>query len=255
MSENVSALKLFSVWCHLKLKVSREVTGELYIAGFSTSSSGISTAGTYQSAITSGGSADAFLSQFNNLMLLLPVRILSFTAEHSGDNAAVNCQWEIAEESSASYLILERSADGMDWEKLYESASSSHDAMLSAEAFADDSPLRGTSYYLLRLMDATGNEIDAREETVQIIPDNESLLLYPNPGNGEVYLSFYAGKEKVFVCKIMDVSGKSVQEESRVLTAGMNRIQLDLTSFPSGHYSILLITEEGQTYRASYLHK
>jgi WD40 repeat protein len=70
---------------------------------------------------------------------------------------------------------------------------------------------------------------------------NSLELLYPNPANGLVNISFNLPISSSVTTIITDVSGKSLEiSSSGFLDAGENKLQLDLSKYPAGTYFITI---------------
>ena len=76
------------------------------------------------------------------------------------------------------------------------------------------------------------------EETIQT-----PVVVYPNPTDGMVYVEVESGEKQVV--SIIDPLGRKVYEQIWIPFG--ERLPLDLSSFPSGHYTVVVTSDSGQT--------
>jgi hypothetical protein len=78
---------------------------------------------------------------------ILPINILSFTAENTGFNHLL--KWKISNEIEASYFEIERSADGI----LFENIGKVDANNLSNFSYIDANTIKGNNYYRLKIIE------------------------------------------------------------------------------------------------------
>lgn len=67
---------------------------------------------------------------------------------------------------------------------------------------------------------------------------NVAMSLAPNPGNGQVTLSYKSDRNEDITITVVDVLGKTVYTQQTAVTTGLNAVMLDLQFLPSGSYSV-----------------
>jgi hypothetical protein len=72
--------------------------------------------------------------------------------------------------------------------------------------------------------------------------DAPSVSVYPNPSQDYANVVFNADAISLYNVKLIDITGKIVQEKSLESAIGENKIQFDLTQIPSGVYFAWVIT-------------
>ncbi len=135
----------------------------------------------------------------------LAVEITSFTAvEKSG---VVNLSWATASEVNANRFAIERSIDGINFQKIGEVKAQNKPSVYN---FVDYAPLSIGAYYRLVEVDFSGKSSVFKavfvEKTAQL------LTVYPNPSTGE----FTVNKRNYLICNVL---GQNVAEKS--LTRGV----------------------------------
>jgi hypothetical protein len=110
----------------------------------------------------------------------LPVELLSFIAEHSGD--AVELTWQTASERNNEGFFVERSLNGEHFE--YIGFVSGHGTVNEASdyRFLDEAPFLGRSFYRLKQVDFDGQYEHSPSRMVTWDVDGPTEpMLYPNP--------------------------------------------------------------------------
>jgi hypothetical protein len=76
-----------------------------------------------------------------------------------------------------------------------------------------------------------------------IIQQNNSYLIYPNPTTGRVYISGANGSDKELSIDIMDITGRSMLKQILSLSNGIAQLQ---TNLPNGVYMIQIKGSDGK---------
>ena len=178
-----------------------------------------------------GGPGILTISNFSAPGGILPVNLLSFTAKPQ--QSAVLLQWTAENEQAFSHFEVERSDDGAQFTRI---ASVSAQQIRNYQA-SDLQPLNGTNHYRLRMVDVDGSVTYSKIVTVKM---NSSSVpkIYPNPSHGQVNISLQATATEKSNVVVVDVTGRQVYKESRLLSAGMNNIQMQLQHLPAGSYMV-----------------
>ena len=70
-------------------------------------------------------------------------------------------------------------------------------------------------------------------------PDRETLFdIYPNPGSGNFILDIRSDADMSSILTVADISGKQVYSQALKITAGDQKINLDLNHLPEGIYFV-----------------
>ena len=107
----------------------------------------------------------------------LAVEITQFTAVEK--NGVVNLSWATASEVNASHFAIERSIDGVNFQKIGTVAAQNKP---STYHFADDAPLSIGAYYRLLEVDFNGKATISKAVFVE--KATQRLTVYPNPSTG-----------------------------------------------------------------------
>lgn len=163
---------------------------------------------------------------------LLPVDLLSFEAKTT-DNSNIKLNWTTATEINSSHFELQKSKDGISFEKVTTVAAQGNSNTEMSYDFIDRTAYTGTSYYRLKILDRDASFEYSGIRTV-FIDSEDKVVLYPNPyQNGStLYLQGLPPTETVIV-SIYDNTGKIVFEQQ--IEDAVN-YEIRLANFPTGSY-------------------
>ncbi|MCO5259640.1 MAG: M43 family zinc metalloprotease [Crocinitomicaceae bacterium] len=85
--------------------------------------------------------------------------------------------------------------------------------------------------------------LTATNAGVESLETLNNVVLYPNPNDGQVNLSFGLEAAQKLTVKVLDISGKELKSSTIQGVAGNNIVSLDNTEFTAGLYFIKLSTE------------
>jgi hypothetical protein len=139
----------------------------------------------YASVTSATMTASQVMTTYTNICnIILPVELSSFKAEKN--NSAVNVEWITMSEKNSRNFEVERSTDGVNFEKINEVKSRGYSASKSNYAIKDQFPQRGINYYRLKQNDIDGSYkySDIRSVTFE----NETPLFYPNPAEDKIII-------------------------------------------------------------------
>lgn len=111
----------------------------------------------------------------------LPVSLINFNSKVQ-TNGSVSLNWSTASENNNSYFLIERSADGITFNKLTRVYSKDGNSTSRLDyQFTDENPLSSNNYYKLSQFDNDGKskELGLRVEKGLLITQSSSI--YPNP--------------------------------------------------------------------------
>ena len=196
--------------------------------------------GYYYLDITNGSSRiiTAPIWYTRNDLAVLPIKLGAFLVKKLNNSVQLN--WSTAQEINSSHFIIERSADGRNWNTIETvRAAGNSNASINYLAY-DNTPLNGTNYYRLKLVD-----LDTRAEysPVRNVYFNMpyTVVIAPNPVRDLINITIAKATSQSIIVEVVDISGKMVYEE----TTNRSSIQINLSGLAKGMYFVKLITEEG----------
>jgi len=109
------------------------------------------------------------------LQIPLPVHFESFNAQLL-QNRTVLLTWRVSNDANAHHFIVERSADTVNWESLWEIPISP----AADYSFTDLSPKSGINYYRIKETDIDGRTTYSIIRSIEL-KDINNIRIYPNP--------------------------------------------------------------------------
>ena len=173
--------------------------------------------------------------------LVLPVEWILFTGKQQENDVVLN--WQTAREQQNLGFDVERSADGIRWDRIGFVPASTDNSDLSVYSFIDKSanqacPANCVLYYRLRQKD-----LDGKEELSKIITINlnntafsAGVQVFPNPVRNEMLtLVFPEIRSEEVAVRLVNASGQVVR--SGAFESGTHH--WDLRDIPSGMYTLI----------------
>jgi fibronectin-binding autotransporter adhesin len=223
-------------------------------------------AATNNSVATEGNRTGLSGTQLNNTFYLcttdmsltgapLPITLVSFTALASGNEVKLN--WETATETNNAFFTLEKSRDGIHFEKLTDVlAASGNSSSTRYYVETDYEPFQGVSYYSLRQTDLNGSTRELAIAAANIKP-TQSLDIYPNPleHSGQLHLGTKGYKNQEILVVLINAAGQECV--SRMLLSVNDQGDFTLTEtedLAPGCY-IVIATSNNKLYNYKLLIK
>lgn len=162
-------------------------------------------------------------------------------------NNRVDLDWKTSGETYSGLYLVERSADGVNWEELtmINAFGTAGDHLYS---FVDSFPLPGQSFYRLAIMRRTDGSLEAHSpvRTVHFSVSPFVLKIQPNPVQHEVTLSFLAIENGMGMLRIFTQHGTLLMEKAVTYVKGSNEVVIpDIGHLRPGNYILHLTTPEG----------
>ncbi len=85
-----------------------------------------------------------------------------------------------------------------------------------------------------------GSRLSTKEVKTEIVPESDSISLYPNPSNGD-FTIYYNNSNKPYAIEIFSIIGQSVFEKENI-----NQTTVPISNLPKGIY-LLKVTDESKS--------
>jgi Concanavalin A-like lectin/glucanases superfamily/PKD domain/Secretion system C-terminal sorting domain len=201
------------------------------------------------------GSADALTTANNNTLtfgsscnitsfsqitmvseVALPVELISFRGQRQGN---VNLLfWETASERNNIGFDVEKSSDGVSFQKIGFVKGQGTTAVPQQYQFTDAAAF-GVTYYRLKQLDASGHW--TYSNTISIVSEakTENLLeIFPNPTDGLLNVNFASNSTQSIDIELVNALGQVVQRHVQAAEMGANRFSMQLLGQVSGMYTL-----------------
>ena len=139
----------------------------------------------------------------------LPISLIYFSAEVS-DNNLVDINWATAMELNNNYFTIERSVDGLEYERIEEINGAGNSNSTITYHTYDDKPLKGDSFYRLKQTDYNGDYTYSKSIHIFIDKQSEfSFEVFPNPisKNDNLFISVNVDKNEEILVVVYDLLG------------------------------------------------
>jgi hypothetical protein len=214
----------------------------------------ISATGQYTSKISQGtGAAIAYYdtSEVSSYFVAstdfvsLPVTLTHIAGQWK--NTAIQLSWQVADESNIEEYVVERSGDGRTFLALG-TVAATNDIGTKNYSYPDASPLTGTNFYRLRIIENTGA---ARYSSIVIMKAasdvGQHLSIYPNPVKGNTIqyeVNLPAGE---YTLKVVNSAGIAVTTGIYKHSGGIIVNVLPVSSIiPAGLYHLIISNNKAQ---------
>lgn len=192
------------------------------------------------------------------MIVVLPIKILSFTASETNRDVMVN--WSTETGINFSHFEVEHSLDGMIFTRagqvdLSGTGDTRQDYQFIDKSIADTASSGNKLFYRLKLVDKDGKSEYSKTVTVALTVHADKVInAYPNPFTSRISVNLSqtnAGKANI---SLTDVNGKKLRNWQFSLPAGQSRVSLtQLGNLPKGAY--LLLVNIDNTVSTLYLVK
>ena len=178
--------------------------------------------------------------------IALPIELINFDATLKENEVMLN--WATATETNNDYFTIERSEDGLNFEKVTTQRGSGNSTSTRSYQAVDPNPISGYSYYRLKQTDFDGHYSYSEVQTVKMksnVNDNQTIemkSIAPNPFSDKFAVNFITkskGKAQVI---ITNSAGSLVAQEAIEVQDGYNTYEYnDASDFQNGIYFVTII--------------
>ena len=171
----------------------------------------------------------------------LPIELISFDAKPDGDKVLTN--WSTATETNNDFFTLERSPDGVDFEKIKTIPGAGNSDRVRNYSEIDETPLNGISYYRLKQTDYDGKLSYSQIVPVEFKSNNRASILYNSAENNKTTLSYELLSNALVTVEIIDANGKriAVLFENQYQYFGNHKETLDFEGSAGIYYAKIII--------------
>ncbi|PZR29269.1 MAG: hypothetical protein DI535_02700 [Citrobacter freundii] len=192
---------------------------------------------------------DGYVLQYNDLTgfssfyfgataIVLPVRMLSFTAKMQDDGSGL-LNWEIAHDVTITSFTIERSIDGRLFTPIGKLPSTVSEAAAERYSFTDKAAAQQPSsviYYRLQVADREGAISYSNVIPVSLLQVAGAIQLSPNPAASETKLHINSKLSGMIQWKLHDNTGRIVSQGTSKIAKGTNVIPIPLRNISAGIY-------------------
>lgn len=191
---------------------------------------------------------EAPISDFTRFTLSVPGNALplvwsSFNTQCLTDRVRIS--WKTQQEQNTSLFIIRRSADARTWTEVATLPAAGNSSAGVSYSWTDPQPLSGASYYQVQQQD-----IDGRKTASPVLLNEcgarQSLKVFPNPVLSSCWVSMQSPSGGKVMMRLYDMKGRLLQQRQETLLAGNNQLELAMSRFANGVYSLVVTWPDGQ---------
>lgn len=171
---------------------------------------------------------DNMVIQNSAAALMLPVQLLSFTAEQK--NNAVVLNWSTSREVNANSFEVERSVNGSTYTTIDQVNAKGGYSITNNYSSTDAKASTGVNYYRLKMIDIDGKFTYSDVRKINLSNSKTSISVFPNPTTDFVTLQVNSNQPATYQYTVFTVEGKMLMNGTSQLASGTQQIKLNLTS-------------------------
>jgi hypothetical protein len=191
-----------------------------------------------------GFTAGAIWSEFDVAAItsLLPIDLLDINAHGNGDHILVN--WNVATEIDLSHYDLERSENGVDFDKIAEIDPQGGQNQLQSYYYPDhDVRFFQNYYYRVKSVDYNGASdyspiVVASLSTSDVVFGEDFVNVFPNPSAGDYSLGIVSSEKLSIDLAIYNTMGQLISSRQFVTQEGNTVLQIEAKDWAPGVYYI-----------------
>ena len=171
----------------------------------------------------------------------LPIVLINFDAVLNKNE--VDLSWTTAQEINSGHFGVERSVDGNHWQTIGIVAAKGFSSIEVNYSYVDQSPLNGTNYYRLQMVDADGKY---KYSEIKVVRGSltAGLKVFPNPAKDYVNVSIGSDITSSVTIRLVNQNGQLLQEK-KLSHAGNTIVSFSVNNYPQGNYLVQIIGSDG----------
>ena len=177
----------------------------------------------------------------------LPLKLISFTA--TLDKTYAQMKWQTADELNTLHFNIQRSLDGINFSSIGKVIAKGNGNQSYEFAENIGNLLKEKFYYRLQIVDKDSKFSFSNVVLLELQMPHVTIKISPNPVKDQLHILFDACVNKASL-RILDAMGKIIHVEN--VSAGINKVNIDVSRLGDGIYYVQLITEKG-IQRSSFM--
>ncbi|TAD81770.1 MAG: T9SS C-terminal target domain-containing protein [Bacteroidetes bacterium] len=169
--------------------------------------------------------------------LVLPITGLKFGVVQVANQAKL--QWSTVTEVNTAFFVLEKSTDGVNFERIGSVAAAGYSQLPKQYIWFDNQLLNGKQYYRLKIVDADGKMRYSAVQLLVVAMNQSQVVVAPNPFNQALALTNLRLAETV---SLIDMGGRIVQQRS---VKNITGVTLQTTGLAPGMYQLRIVMADG----------
>ena len=163
----------------------------------------------------------------------------AFTARKQDKSNLLN--WTTANETNVDQFIVERSANGSPDSHREFSKIGTVKAGTNNYSFTDNTPLKATNYYRLKMLDKDGQ---LTYSPIRMINNSGtfSINIYPNPAKDNLQIQIDSDRKTTLQLKVLSMDGKAILSNSVDAKEGSILRSINISALSKGTYFLKVLS-------------
>ena len=195
------------------------------------------------------------LAPMLNTAMILDDEVLVFNGKKR--NAFAELNWEVSSNPDIHYFEIEHAIDGIHFSSVAVIAyteSGREDIQYYSKSVPNTTP--GNNFYRLKSVYKDGKFVYSKTVLLNFSGITSMLKATPNPFTNKINIEFQETQSRTnYQVRLLDVSGKIIQQKDYRSTFGQNRFTLSVNNLKNQHiYIIEIVSETGEKFQQKLLH-
>lgn len=176
------------------------------------------------------------LSSANNA---LPLQYVLFNTSCNNGNAQLI--WKTAQEINTQQFVVERSDNGITFQAVATLAAAGNSATEKTYSYTDNNILPGAIFYRVLETDLDGKKNYSSISKLTCGDMRNGASVWPNPVTQAAFLSINALQPSTAIARVFNNQGGLVYTGHYAILKGSNQLQIDMSRFATGLYTIEVV--------------
>lgn len=142
----------------------------------------------------------------------LPIELASITISENADYNVIN--WQTLSESNSSHFEIERSLNGIDYDKIGQVGAAGSSTQTINYSFKDEETWFNVAYYRIKMVDQ--DQSFEYSPVISLTRFSNDINIFPNPSEGDILINFGTTHIGTFNIEYLDVTGRLAEEEINI---------------------------------------
>jgi secreted PhoX family phosphatase len=170
----------------------------------------------------------------------LPLSFTEFNVQEENNTAQIN--WSVSNVTNHDYFEVERSTNGMDFEKIYVENQVIANGASQSFSYTDRNLPPGATvvYYRIKEVNTAGHFNYSLLRYIRIAAKKSDISVYPNPAKEILNIDYVSTGSNNISIEVLDGSGRKVFTGQKTIIAGKNILTVDIHHLTKGIYTLVI---------------
>ncbi|MEP6747409.1 MAG: T9SS type A sorting domain-containing protein [Bacteroidota bacterium] len=184
-----------------------------------------------------------FKSFFDNYSLLLPVKMISFTAQQNSES--VSLKWSATNEKDLTYYVVQKSDNGSSWKDIQNvmpGISATNNYFIT-----DAGKTTAATYYRLKQIERNGQAVYSKVLKVSMGNINAGTITNNTVVKDAINLQIASLTNDIYNVQVFAVNGVKIKQQQIAIVAGFNTVSVDMPAVSgNGLYVLTVMNNRGE---------